>query len=100
MTQFDFDRIINRHQTGSVKWDSPQDESVLPMWVADMDFRAAEPIIDALKRIVEHGVLAMPVYRTPIFRRYWIGLNDVINLPCSVNGFCIPPVSYPRFRPY
>lgn len=56
MTQFDFDRIINRHQTGSVKWDSPQDESVLPMWVADMDFRAAEPIIDALKRRVEHGV--------------------------------------------
>lgn len=56
MSTFDFDTIINRHHTGSAKWDSPHDESVLPMWVADMDFRTAPPIIDALQRRVAHGI--------------------------------------------
>lgn len=56
MSTFDFDAIINRHHTGSAKWDSPHDESVLPMWVADMDFRTAPPIIDALQRRVAHGI--------------------------------------------
>lgn len=56
MSTFDFDTIINRHRTGSAKWDSPHDESVLPMWVADMDFRTAPPIIDALQRRVAHGI--------------------------------------------
>ncbi|MGV1721035.1 MalY/PatB family protein [Vibrio furnissii] len=56
MSTFDFDTIINRHNTGSAKWDSPHDESVLPMWVADMDFRTAPPIIDALQRRVAHGI--------------------------------------------
>ncbi|MFG0888000.1 MalY/PatB family protein [Vibrio sp. CJQ_6] len=56
MNTFDFDAIINRHHTGSAKWDSPHDESVLPMWVADMDFRTAPPIIDALQRRVAHGI--------------------------------------------
>lgn len=56
MSTFDFDTIINRHHTGSAKWDSPHDESVLPMWVADMDFRTAPSIIDALQCRVEHGI--------------------------------------------
>ncbi len=51
----DFDRIINRRDTESVKWNW-YGEDVLPMWVADMDFRSPEPVIDALKARVEHGV--------------------------------------------
>lgn len=51
----DFDRIINRRDTESVKWNW-FDEDVLPMWVADMDFRSPEPVIDALKTRVKHGV--------------------------------------------
>lgn len=51
----DFDKIINRRQTESVKWNW-FDEDVLPMWVADMDFRSPEPVIDALRERVDHGV--------------------------------------------
>jgi cystathionine beta-lyase len=51
----DFDRIINRRDTESVKWNW-FDEDVLPMWVADMDFRSPESVIEALKDRVEHGV--------------------------------------------
>lgn len=53
---FDFDRQIPRRGTDSYKWDSAADENVLPMWVADMDFRTAPAIIDALRRRVEHGI--------------------------------------------
>ncbi len=51
----DFDKIIDRRNTESFKWNY-YDEDVLPMWVADMDFRSAEPIIEALQQRVSHGV--------------------------------------------
>lgn len=54
--KYNFDEIIPRRHTGSVKWDSAADDDVLPMWVADMDFRTAPAIIDALKRRAEHGI--------------------------------------------
>ncbi len=51
----DFDRIIDRRTTESVKWNW-YGEDVLPMWVADMDFLSPEPVIKALQDRVEHGV--------------------------------------------
>jgi cysteine-S-conjugate beta-lyase len=52
---YDFDEIIERRDTDSVKWGVfPRD--VLPLWVADMDFRSAEPIVQALKCRMDHGV--------------------------------------------
>lgn len=53
---YDFDSILNRSGTGSMKWDKFQGKDVLPFWVADMDFLSAPEIIDALKTRVEHGV--------------------------------------------
>ena len=54
--KYDFDEIITRRGTGSYKWDSAEKVDVLPMWVADMDFRTAKPVIDALQRRVAHGI--------------------------------------------
>ncbi len=53
---YSFDEIINRRGTGCYKWDISEAQGALPMWVADMDFRVAQPIIDALHRRVEHGI--------------------------------------------
>lgn len=50
----DFDRMIDRRPWDSMKWNVP--EGVLPMWVADMDFEAAPPIREALKKRLEHGI--------------------------------------------
>jgi len=47
---------VRRRGTGSYKWDTPADDDILPMWVADMDFRTAPCIIDVLQRRVEHGI--------------------------------------------
>lgn len=54
--KYDFDEQIPRRGTCSYKWDSAKNEDVLPMWVADMDFRTAPAIVDALRRRVEHGI--------------------------------------------
>ena len=58
---YDFDKIIDRRGTNSIKWQKyPQD--VLPLWVADMDFAAPDPIRIALQRAVEQAVLG---YESP-----------------------------------
>ena len=55
--KYDFDEIIPRRSTASVKWDFTSDDDMIPLWVADMDFKAAPPIIKALKARAEHGVI-------------------------------------------
>ena len=59
--KYDFDSIVDRRGTNCVKWDTPNNVGVppgevIPMWVADMDFRTAPCIIEALRARVEHGV--------------------------------------------
>lgn len=54
--KYNFDEIIPRRGTNSYKWDSSDDADALPMWVADMDFRTAPPVVEALKQRVEHGI--------------------------------------------
>ena len=51
-----FDKITPRRATNSYKWDTAHDDDVLPMWVADMDFRTAPPVVEALRKRVEHGI--------------------------------------------
>jgi len=54
MSKPNFDKLIDRRNTNSYKWDEYSD--VLPMWVADMDFETAPCITEALRRRVEHGI--------------------------------------------
>lgn len=60
-----FDLIHNRKNTRSVKWDMVesmfQSPDVLPMWVADMDFKAPQPVLDALVKRAEHGIFGYTV---------------------------------------
>jgi cystathionine beta-lyase len=52
---YNFDQYIERRQTDSYKWGDYGDD-VLPLWVADMDFAAPEPVIQALHERVAHGI--------------------------------------------
>ncbi len=60
MESYDFDKVINRYGTNSLKFDFAVEHGypadVLPLWVADMDFPAAQPILDALHSAVSHGI--------------------------------------------
>lgn len=51
-----FDQVIDRRNTNSYKWDKYSDANVIPVWVADMDFKAAPPILKALQKVTEHGI--------------------------------------------
>jgi cystathionine beta-lyase len=63
---FDFDTPVPRAGTDSQKWQKYADRDVLPLWVADMDFRSSPAIIAALQERVAHGVFgyARPVKST------------------------------------
>ena len=57
--KYDFDKIINRRNTNSLKWDVGDNE--LPMWVADMDFPVAEPIMAAIQKKLQVGALGYSI---------------------------------------
>ena len=51
-----FDKVIDRTTVSGEKWNKYKNQDVIPMWVADMDFKSPQPIINALHERVEHGV--------------------------------------------
>ena len=53
---FDFDHLIDRRHTDSLKWNRYFDKDIIPLWVADMDFAAPPAVIEALHKRVNHGV--------------------------------------------
>lgn len=64
--KYDFDEIISRRNSNSYKWDAVMEEGVLPMWVADMDFRTAPAVVEVLRKRMDHGIFGYtkvpPVY--------------------------------------
>lgn len=54
---YDFDELIDRTNTDSFKWDKYKDRDIIPLWVADMDFKAAPPILKALEDVTKQGVI-------------------------------------------
>ncbi len=114
-----FDEHIERRGTGSVKWDDGPDD-VLPMWVADMDFRPPREVTDAIARRNDHGIYG---YEFPpdeyydafidwMERRHstWIERKWIVPVPTVISGINLalsectrtgesvviqPPVYYP-----
>ena len=91
-----FDEIIDRRDSDSEKWNH-YDADVLPLWVADMDFRVAEPILRALHERVEHGVfgyggVTQPLRETisaRLSRLYaWeVQTDEIALIPGVISGF-------------
>jgi cystathionine beta-lyase len=96
MQTFDFDHAPDRRDTDSQKWQKYAGRDVLPLWVADMDFKSPPAVIEALHRRVEHGIFgyARPVaatveaVATAMERRYgWkIDPSWIVWLPGLVVG--------------
>lgn len=119
---FNFDQWVDRSHSDSVKWDKYHDRDVIPLWVADSDFRAPPAVIDALRQRVAHGVFGyshpshdlVEVFTRRMVERYgWrIKPEWIIFLPglvCGLNlcvraytaeqeGTLAPSPIYPPFR--
>lgn len=55
--KFNFDELTDRRHTSSMKWDGEGDDAdVIPLWVADMDFRTAPAVVEALRKRVDQGI--------------------------------------------
>lgn len=123
---FIFDERINRNNTNSVKWDLNSTifgkEEVIPMWVADMDFKAPEQVLEALREVIDHGVFGYSTrtdsYYKAIIRWFemyhdwkiekdWISFTPgvVPGLKIAINAYTKPgdkvmiqtPVYYPFY---
>ena len=116
-----FDKVIDRSETQSAKWDYFE-KDLLPLWVADMDFRVPQPIINAIIDRAKHGIFGYSYFHSVYFdsvldwfkRRYdweikkeWLaftpGVIPAINM--AIQSFSNPgdkiilqnPVYYPFF---
>ncbi|HNS49785.1 MAG TPA: PatB family C-S lyase [Anaerolineae bacterium] len=93
---YDFDCVIDRRSTESAKWHAYA-QDVLPLWVADMDFACPEPVIQALRERVSHGVFGYPAeppdLRCVIVDWMWrsygwrVAPESLVFLPGIVVGF-------------
>ena len=54
--KYNFDEVLSRSGSDSIKWDEAPFGEVLPMWIADMDFKSAPAILNALQKRVDHGI--------------------------------------------
>jgi cystathionine beta-lyase len=72
--RYDFDEVVERRGSWSTRWEK-YPPHVIPLWVADTDFRAPPPVLEALRRRVEHGILgygAPPeALRDALVERLW-----------------------------
>ena len=55
-TGFNFDTVIDRRDTSSIKWERYRGRDIIPLWVADMDFRSPPAVLAALRERVSHGI--------------------------------------------
>jgi cystathionine beta-lyase len=81
---FDFETTISRVGTDSQKWQKYEGRDILPLWVADMDFRSSPAILDALRARVDHGVFgyARPTKAT---------VSAVVDALARAHGWTIDP---------
>lgn len=67
-SKYDYMGVIDRHNTNSLKWDLFDDD--LPMWVADMDFKVAPAIQDAISKRANHPVYGYTIVPDELFESY------------------------------
>lgn len=74
--QYDFDQIINRKNTNSLKYDFASERGkpadLLPLWVADMDFQVPQEVIEELKKTSQHGIFGY----SEVKEDYFIALKN------------------------
>lgn len=105
-----FDQIFPRKNTNSVKWDSIKatynKEDLLPLWVADMDFMAPQPVIDALATYTRQGIFGYSVVPETLYQaiqdwekthyNYQLAKEDILFSPGVVPSIGVAIQAYTK----
>lgn len=101
MKKYNFDTIVDRRQSNSIKYDAiynelPKDIEVLPMWIADMDFATPDFVLDGIRKRLEHPVMGYSIPGEDYYeavtqwmeKRYHIQVNkeEIAYTPGIVSG--------------
>ena len=81
---FNFANLVEQRGTGSAKWDKYQGQDIIPLWLADMDFRSPPAVIEALHQRVEHGVFGYPSVPPDL-------INEVSSMLLAKYGWKVDP---------
>ncbi|GAA0120888.1 MAG: pyridoxal phosphate-dependent aminotransferase [Clostridium argentinense] len=92
---YNFDKVINRRNTECIKFDALKErfgtEDLIPMWVADMDFAIAEPIVDAIKQRAEHPVLGYAKFNDSYYNAIVHWMKNKHNWTIEKEWICFTP---------
>lgn len=94
MNKFNFDQIIDRRNTNCAKWDTQSKKynrnDLIHMSVADMDFKSPEPVINALQRVVEHGIFGYTDLNDEFYSsiQRWMNIKHHVDVPKEWIVFC------------
>lgn len=93
--KYDFDKIMDRTATESLKWIYPRKvlkvEDAIPLWVADMDFEAPKAVTEALCRRAEHGIFGYPLLPPSLYGAAIDWLKRRHGWETKKEWFCITP---------
>lgn len=85
---YDFGELVDRHGTGCAKYDSLPSgirrKDIIPLWIADMDFKTPDFIVDALRKRIEHPVFGYPVVPDD----YFITISEWVS---TLHGWSVDP---------
>lgn len=88
-----FDEVISRRGTNCAKYDEMDEKygkDILHCGVADMDFRAPEPIREACRKVTDHEYMAIPIFRPVIPLLWGSGSAENTDAGSKMSGSCFP----------
>lgn len=85
--KIDFDEVIDRKNTNSIKYDFAvrrgKPENLLPLWVADMDFKISGKVLDALHERIDHGIFGYSEVQEEYFEAIRDWMEKKASLECG-----------------
>lgn len=94
MKKYNFDEHVERQNTGCAKYDSREavfgKTDVIPLWVADMDFRVADVIVEEIQKQIDHGILGYPAAQPSVYKAIisWLKHHHDWDVKASWITFC------------
>jgi cystathionine beta-lyase len=94
---FDFDTVLERRGTASLKWEKYKERDIILMWLADMDFQSPPAVIRGLQQRIENGVFGYTTTPDELNETVKAMLQAKYRLRCSIRMW--PPARLPSCPP-